>query len=230
MSPLAGLLLPLLLLPAAPDPAERPIDLEEAAKTARNHGKELGIALWIHHDAVGHLPAVANFDKNDKPLLSWRVHLLPYLEQKDLYKQFHLDEPWDSEHNKKLIAKMPKVFANPYNLKLAADGKTTYLAPVHKDAVFTGDKTGILLKDITDGLSLTVLLVDVDDADAVIWTKPDDLKLDPKNPAKSLIARHSDKFQLVFADGSVQLISKKIDKNTLWALFTRAGGEVVNLR
>src|SRR5262249_50676803 len=102
------------------------------------------LAIGMHNSAANsrtgaELPAVANFDKQGKPLLSWRVHLVRYMGEKPLYKELKLDEPWDSEHNKKLIAKMPIVFANPYNPMLAADGKTTYLAPVHKDAVFTGE-------------------------------------------------------------------------------------------
>jgi Protein of unknown function (DUF1559) len=203
---------------------------EEARRSTAVHSmKQLGIASHSYHDANGHLPAVANFDKQNKPLLSWRVHLLPYLEQNDLYKQFHLDEPWDSEHNKKLIAKMPKVFANPTHPKLAAEGKTTYVAPVHSTAIFTGDLQGSRFADITDGTSQTILLVDVEEADAVIWTKPDDLKLDPKSPAKGLSPRFGDRYTFLFADASVQFVSKKIDKAMLWALFTKSGGEVVNL-
>jgi prepilin-type processing-associated H-X9-DG protein len=128
-----------------------------------------------------------------------------------------------------LLAKMPKVFANPYNPKLAADGKTTYLAPLHKEALFCGDNIGLKNFQITDGTSNSVMLVDVDDASAVVWTKPDDLKLDPKNPHKSLSARHGDKFLFLFADGHVEAVTKKIDKDTLWAIFTIAGGEVVQL-
>ena len=200
-----------------------------SAPPPSNNLKQLGLALHNYHDTYGRFPAIANFDKKNKPLLSWRVHLLPYLDQGKLYKEFHLDEPWDSEHNKQLITKMPKVFANPTNPKLAADGKTTYLAPVHPRAIFTGDVQGSRFADITDGTSNTILLVDVDDADAVIWTRPDDLKLDPKNPAKSLSARFGDKYLFLFADGSVQSISKKIDKEMLNALFTKAGNEIIKL-
>jgi hypothetical protein len=194
---------------------------------AANDMKQLGIALHNYHSAMGRFPAVASFDKQSKPLLSWRVHLLPYLGEEKLYKEFKLDEPWDSEHNKKLIAKMPKAFVNPANPKLAADGKTTYVAPVHTTAIFTGDMQGTRIVDITDGTSNTILLVDVDDADAVIWTKPHDLKLDPKNPAKGLSTRHDDRYMLLLADGSVEFIEKKIDKEALNAFFTKAGGEVV---
>ena len=177
---------------------------------------------------TGDLPAVANFDKNGKPLLSWRVHILPYIEGGQLYKEFHLDEPWDSDHNKKLIARMPKVYANPFNPKLAEQGKTTYLGPVHKNAMFTGDKTILRFPtDIPDGTSNTILLVEVEDDAAVIWTKPDDLKLDPKDPHKSLGGKDRPYFVVAFCDGSVRQIPKKIDKATLWAYFTRNGGEKV---
>jgi hypothetical protein len=200
-----------------------------ARNVASNNLKQLGLALHDYHDANGRFPAVASFDKKNKPLLSWRVHLLPYINQGNLYKEFHLDEPWDSEHNKKLIEMMPKVFANPANPKLAADYKTTYLAPVHSTAIFTGDLQGSRMVDISDGTSSTALLVDVDDTDAVIWTKPDDLKLDIKEPTKSLSKRVDDSYLFLFADGSVHFISKKIDKEMLNALFTKAGGEIVNL-
>jgi prepilin-type processing-associated H-X9-DG protein len=124
---------------------------------------------------------------------------------------------------------MPRVFANPYNAKLAADGKTTYLGPVHKDAIFTGNKTGLSLVQIPDGTSNTAMLVDVDDDAAVVWTKPDDLKLDPKNPTKSLSTRHGDRYLFLFADGHVQTIPNNLDKQMVWAIFTVAGGEVVQL-
>ena len=128
--------------------------------TSMNNLKQLGLAMFnkAFEAEPARFPAQASFDKQNKPLLSWRVHLLPYIEQQQLYKEFKLDEPWDSEHNKKLIAKMPKVYANPFAPKLAAEGKTTYLAPVHKDAIFTGAAEGMLFTEIKDGSSQTVLL------------------------------------------------------------------------
>src|SRR5262249_30325646 len=124
---------------------------------------------------------------------------------------------------------MPKVFAGPANPKLAADGKTTYLAPVHADAVFTGNKQGVRIVDITDGTSNTVLLVDTDDAAAVVWTKPDGLKLDPKDPHKGLSARWGGMYVLLLADGGVPSGPKKTDNRPLWAPSPRTGGEVVTL-
>ena len=88
----------------------------DAARRAQsmNNLKQFALAMHNYHDTNGKFPAASSFDKDGKPLLSWRVHVLPYLEQAELYKQFHLDEPWDSEHNKKLIEKMPNVLASPW--------------------------------------------------------------------------------------------------------------------
>jgi prepilin-type processing-associated H-X9-DG protein len=205
---------------------------EAAARVAtQNNMKQLGLAMHNYEAANGVLPAAANFDAKGKALLSWRVHMLPYLgpQEAALYKQFKLDEPWDSDNNKKLIAKMPEVFAHPASPKLAADGKTTFLVPVHKEAVFTGDKQGFRLTDITDGTTNTIMLVDAADDAAVIWTKPDDLKLDPKDPAKGLGVRWNGVHMFLFADGHVSMHQKTIDKKTLWGAFTRAGGEVIEL-
>ena len=66
-----------------------------------------------YHDTYGTFPPAATTDGADKPLLSWRVAILPFLEQQPLYEQFHLDEPWDSPHNKTLIEQMPQVYAIP---------------------------------------------------------------------------------------------------------------------
>jgi hypothetical protein len=210
-----------------------PVVTPERLKDATSNLKAVGIAMCLLQyglsDDRRYLP-VANFDKQNKPLLSWRVHLLRHIPEEGvkLYQEFHLDEPWDSDHNKKLIAKMPDIY-RPANPKLAAEGKTTFLAPVHKDAMFTGAKQGVRGQDVTDEPRQTILLVDVDDDAAVIWTKPDDLLLDPKDPHKNLGARYDGNFQLLFLDGSVRTVDKKIDRAKLWALFTRAGGEKVTV-
>ncbi len=92
---------------------------EDAAKLARNMARsrlnlrQLALAMHNYADTYGMFPLAATADKNGKALLSWRVALLPYLEENGLYRQFKLDEPWDSPHNKKLLSKMPAVFTPP---------------------------------------------------------------------------------------------------------------------
>ncbi len=88
--------------------------------------KQFGLALHNYYDTNHCLPPAPLVDAKGKPLLSWRVAILPFLEQDNLYRQFKLDEPWDSEHNKKLISKMPKIYQG-LNAKLNSEFKTVYL-------------------------------------------------------------------------------------------------------
>jgi uncharacterized protein DUF1559 len=196
----------------------------EAARRTQsmNNMKQQMLALLNHESAKKAFPAHAIY-KDGKPLLSWRVQILPYIEQQALYEQFHLDEPWDSEHNRALIQHMPQVYANP-NMPLQA-GKTNYLAVVGKDCVFDGTDKGMQLRNITDGTSKTIALVEADPAKAVEWTKPDDWQFDPNNPSAGLGHIRAGGWLSAFADGSVQFISSTIDQNMLKAFFTRAGGE-----
>jgi hypothetical protein len=200
---------------------------QEAATrdVAMNNLKQIGLALHNYHDTHKTFPASANYDKDGKALLSWRVHVLPYIEQLDLYQQFKLDEPWDSAHNKKLIAKMPKIYRSPHS-KVVDRTKTTYVVPYGKETIFFGAK-GTDIRDITDGTSNTIMVVEAADDHAVIWTKPDDLPFDPKQPGKGLLSKERPVFFAAFADGSVRAISAKNNLETLRALFTRNGGEPV---
>ncbi|HLA85538.1 MAG TPA: DUF1559 domain-containing protein [Thermoguttaceae bacterium] len=198
----------------------------EAARRTKsiNNMRQIGIMMHNYHDAYRAFPARAIFDKESKPLLSWRVQVLQYLDQ-DLYQQFHLDEPWDSAHNKTLIEKMPEVFRNPSSG--AAPGMTTYLAPVGPGTLFEGDK-GRTMRDIRDGTSHTVMFVEANDDQAVIWTKPDDWQFDPEKPLAGLGSAHPNLFQVGFCDGSVLAITAGIDPQVWKALLTINGREAVD--
>jgi hypothetical protein len=200
------------------------IKVREAASRIQstNNLKQLVLAMHNYHDSYGKFPAAYSTDSDGKPLLSWRVHILPFLGQEELYKEFHLDEPWDSEHNKKLISKMPQTYMS--SRKLPEAGLTTYLAPVGDATVFPG-KDAIKITDITDGTSNTIILLDADDEHAVVWTKPDDLKVDPKKPEAGLSTRYGEGYLFALADGSVHFITTKIDKKTLGLLFARNSGQ-----
>jgi hypothetical protein len=116
-----------------------------------NDFKQIGLALHNYHSAYGAFPTAVSFNKEGKKTgLSWRVHILPYLEQDHLYKQFKLDESWDSEHNKKLIAKMPRIY-RPGDEKLAAAGKTRVLGPLGDGMLFPKSNKKVKITDILDG-------------------------------------------------------------------------------
>jgi len=199
-----------------------------------NNLKLILLAMHNFHDAYEGFPAAYSLTKDGKPGLSWRVHLLPYIDQDQLYRQFHLDEPWDSEHNKKLIASMPMTYRSP--LSTAEPGRTNYLGVSGEKGIIAkpeGDKAkehpvGLPLSKVTDGTSNTIAVVEASDPSAVIWTKPDDYEPDPNDPLKGLVGLHAQQgFLAVLADGSVRFISSAVNADVLRALMTRNGGEAV---
>lgn len=198
----------------------------EAARRTQsvNNLKQLALAMHNYHDTHKTFPPRAVF-KDGKPLLSWRVQLLPFLDQEALYKEFHLDEPWDSENNRKLIPQMPPLFRNPSGK--SQPGMANYLGVVGEGLMFEGDK-GRRMADIRDGTSNTLMFVEADDARAVVWTKPDDWEPDPQQPLAGLGSAHPGGFNAAFADGSVRFLSKGIDAQTFRAMLTVAGGEQVS--
>ena len=190
--------------------------------------KQLMLAMHNYADTRKVLPPHASYGPDGKPLLSWRVHLLPYLDQGQLYAQFKLDEPWDSPHNRALIPLMPAVFANP-NLGGAAEGKTNYLALVGPTCVLDGSPNGIGFAKISDGTSKTIVLVEADADRVVEWTKPDDIAFDASNPSAGFGKMRPGGCNAAFADGRVQFISNGIAPATLKALVTRNGRELVDV-
>lgn len=207
-----------LLLPAVQSAREA------ASRTsAANNLKQIGLAMHNFHDTNNRFPPPAVLDQAGKPLLSWRVAVLPYLGRADLYDQFKRDEPWDSEHNRKLIEKMPEFYLSP---GMKNEGKTRYLAATGEGALFSV-KEGPQIRQVVDGTSNTIMAVEAAENRAVIWTKPDDLAFDPQRPLEGLIGARAGGFQAVFTDGAVRFIAQTIDLNQLKALFTYRGGEVV---
>ncbi len=198
----------------------------EAARRTQsmNNMRQLGLSMLNYEDRYRKFPGQAVLDKDGKKLLSWRVQILPYLDEGALYDQFHLDEPWDSEHNKKLISQMPSVFRNPNR---NPDFKTNYLVPVGKGTIFENKET-LTFAQMKDGSSNTILIVEANDDQAVIWTKPDDLPYDADQPNTGLGSLRPSGFQAIFADCSGRFISNAIDRDALKALFTAAGGEPIS--
>jgi prepilin-type processing-associated H-X9-DG protein len=190
-----------------------------------NNLRQIALAMHNYHSAHKSFPLPASAGADGKPLLSWRVAILPYLGQEDLYKKFHLDEPWDSANNRPLVDKMPAEYRSPMT-KNKEPGRTNYLLPVGNGAGFTSDKP-TQTNEIADGMSNTVMIAEVDDDHAVPWTKPDDWQFDPQQPSRGLAQFFNGRFNAAFFDGSVHAISATLDPKSLKALFTRAAGDIV---
>jgi hypothetical protein len=204
-----------LLLPAVQAARESARQMQSS-----NNLRQIMLALLNYHDANGKFPAQAIAQVDGNPLLSWRVAILPYLGEQALYDQFHLDEPWDSEHNIALLEQMPEFFRNPSNPPSA--GMTTYLVPMGKGVGLNSE--GLKIQEITDGTSNTLAVLDVDPQYGVPWTKPDDLDIRQNEVLDWLRAEGSN---AGFFDGSVRIIDLEIDTEVLEAMMTRAGGEVI---
>ena len=112
--------------------------------------------------------------------------MLPYVEESVLYSKFHLDEPWDSEHNRQLIAMMPAVYLDPSSRFAVEEGKTHYLGVLGAGYAFDGTNEGTKIREITDGTSNSIMVVQVNDDRATTWTKPDDWQYDQNNPLAGL--------------------------------------------
>ena len=200
---------------------------EAARRTAAsNNLRQIALAMHNYHDTYGKFPPRANLSPEGKPLLSWRVHILPYIEQAQLYQQFKLDEPWDSEHNRKLIDKMPSTYRVPG--APATSTKTNYLMVTGKGTLYE-KYDGVSIAAIVDGTSNTLMAVEVSNDRAVTWTKPDDYEVNFEKPLDGLIGIRVGGFQAAFIDGSVRFISQNTDPATLKALYTRGGGEAIRL-
>jgi Protein of unknown function (DUF1559) len=190
-------------------------------RLAANNLKQIGLCCHAYYDVNNALPMNV-VDKEGKPLLSWRVHMLPYLEQDALYREFKLDEPWDSTHNKALIEKIPPTFV-PVRGK-AKKGETFLQMYAGKGTMLPGTKIGFA--KVTDGLSNTFMVVEA--AKPVIWTKPDDIVYDPKSP-NAVGGQFPDDFCACFGDGAVRRLPKALDEETFRRLIEISDGNVIDL-
>jgi hypothetical protein len=173
--------------------------------------RTIGIAVHAFHDANNRFPTDIT-DGKGRPLLSWRVALLPHMGLGKLYEQLKLDEPWDSKHNRKLLAKIPAVFASP-RVRLAGKGKTVYQVFTGPNAVF-GAPNLPRIASITDGLSNTILAVE--SSTAVPWTKPGGIPFDRTKKPPDFGKAYGQKPLAVLFDGSTrELDLKKISAVTL---------------
>jgi prepilin-type processing-associated H-X9-DG protein len=204
----------------------------EAARraTCTNNTKQVALALLNYEDRYGSFPPAYVADENGKPMHSWRVLILPYLEANDVYQAYDFDEPWDGPNNRKLAGRMPGVFRCPSSPESGND--TNYVAVVGDETVWPG-ATGVARGQIKDGASNTILVVETSDS-GINWMEPRDLTLDEavkgvNPPAGPGISSHHPGGAVVgFCDGHVQFVDEDARPDALRALLTKDGKEDVN--
>jgi hypothetical protein len=212
--------------------AEEPINAARIAgrrTQSTNNLKQIALALHNYHDSFGRFPAPVLYAEDGTPY-SWRVAILPYLEEAALYDQYRMDEPWDGPNNRKLLDQMPNVYRVP-----GSDGDPThadYFALVGPTTLMGMPGKGTGIAEITDGTSNTLAIVET--KRPIPWTQPEDIPVNtPLDPDTVVVPEFGgfwpQGFQAAFGDGSVRFLSHAIDPDLLRGLITRNGGEVIRL-
>jgi len=182
------------------------------------------------------MPPAAVTDAQGHPLYSWRVLILPYIDEEELYKQFHLDEPWNSPHNLTLFEKMPKTYKSSF---WSGDepGMTRFQVIVGPGTAFERD--GMDLVDLAKGGWKTILIVQSDTP--VPWTKPEELTYDPNHPLPALMLQskpvrflgrelwRKHGYLVSFVDAEVKFIRDKTPESTIRSLITRGGNSTIDI-
>lgn len=194
--------------------------------------RQLGLAMHNYHDTFRQFPLVAqseSYDETGRPLLSWRVHLLPFLDQTPLYKRFHLDEPWNSEHNRKLMEFIPEVLRSPTDEEDAVT--TRFVLVTGERALFSAGGSSKTrrprLSAVRDGSSSTLMIVQAGRDRAVPWTAPQDTDFDRFNPLTCLGTPPASGWPVVLTNADVRMLTTEITPQNFSALVTPAGGEIL---
>ena len=208
----------------------------QAARTAArrvqsiNNLKQLALAMHNYHDTHKMFPRPSNNEyydyKNSRWMAaqhpySWRVALLPFLEQRALYDTYRFDQPWDGEANKLVSDTQVPTFRDPSS---TADANVaSYFLLVGPSTMSPGDKD-VRFRDITDGTSRTLMIVEA--VRDVPWTKPEDIAVAVEGPLPKFGGHYEGLFLAALCDGSVHTIPTPIDGDLLRSMITCAGREV----
>lgn len=193
----------------------------EAARRSlcTNNLKQIGLALHDYHDAYGSLPPAYVVDEIGTPLYSWRVVLLPFLEQKSLYSEWDLTQAWDSPANRRLSDTVLSVYTCPNSTD--AGPCTNYIAPVGPDSVFPGTEA-VTFDDITDPTHQTIMVAEMTGA-RIPWAAPFDerVSFDSINSSGGIGSKHVGGMHVLFCDGSAGFVLEDTDATALTNLFNR---------
>ena len=212
--------------PSAPLGANATVE-QRRARTMENLSK-LGRALNAYANGYAGYPATKAPGSAVNPPMSWRVAILPLLGYESLFKKYRPAEPWDSTANKQILAQIPPEYQSPDR----RDTKTNYLVPLGSEAAFgCGRRMNVGMFE--DSPDYTLILVEVDDAQAVEWTRPDDLVVQPGaggSVRSKLGSLRGDGFFGVLANGRVCRIKPDADELALKALFSVSGDDTALIK
>ncbi len=189
--------------------------------------RQIALAIYNYESANMSFPrtAILSTDGNDTPLLSWRVAILPFIEQGALYNKFHLDEPWNSPHNLSLLPLMPDVYDS---LTVDDNFKTVFQGITGENTIFPGGGRRIGFGNLLDGASSTILVTEVDPEGAVEWTRPADLAFNPANPAGGFGSIRPSGNVVALADGNVSHLPNCLSDELAANLLSIADGNVID--
>ena len=203
---------------------------EEARKAyCCNNFMQIGLALLAYESANGAFPPAVSTDKGGKPMMSWRVAILPYLNEQALYQRYDPKQPWNSPRNRALGNTAVPYFRCPSDPgTIESPTETNYVRIVGKDTVAGAPNEQVTLSDITDGTSNTIMLVEISGLN-INWEEPRDVTVEEfmGMVAKGRASNHPGGFQAAMADGSVHFISYGIAPKTLRALLLRNDGQPI---
>lgn len=196
------------------------------AATCKNNLKWLGLALHNYHDEWGSFPPAVNLDAEKRPMHSWRVLLLPFVDHAPLYDRYNVDEPWNSSHNAAIAETHIHWYACPSS---DYDRGVNYVAIIGPQTLWP-DNGARRLEEVTDERGSTLALIEVH-SEEIPWMEPRDLSI---GEAVALLesttpdsCRHviPGEFReraygrrILMADGSVHSLKRGVDRATALAL------------
>ena len=203
----------------------------EAARRVQssNNLKQIGLGMLHYHDTTKRFPPPYVADDDGKPMHSWRVLLLPFMEHQALYEKYNMDEPWDGPNNSGLASMAMSIYQSPTaeNTGSTAD----YLVVTGPETIFDPDRQ-TTMADIIDGTSNTIMVVESTGSN-IHWMEPRDLKFDEldfsvNGPAgNSIRSGNAQGANVLMADASVRFLNTDVAPEILRAMLTKAGGEMV---
>ena len=212
-------------------------DAREGARRSQciSNLKQIGLALLNYKEVYGCFPPAHVDDLTGKPMHSWRVLILPMLEQSALYNAYDFSEPWDGPGNRRLIGMMPGIYACPSRYDPSGRAHmTSFVAVTGPGTLFPGGD-GVTSADITDGAAVTIAITETETMD-IPWTEPRDLDARTMsmiiNDMKraSISGQHTFGANASFADDSIHFLRNEIAPAELSALMTIAGKEGIEIQ